>query len=63
MPPWMLEALRDKERNDWLSRLPVCACCKEPIQTKKCTKLLGNMFCEDCVDENTHYVDDLIQED
>lgn len=63
MEAWMAEAYRDKERNDWLNRLPVCACCKEPIQTEKCTELLGNMFCEDCVQENTHHVADLFLED
>lgn len=47
----------DRERQEWLDSLPVCACCKEPIQDRRYFEIEGETVCGECLTEycEEHY--------
>lgn len=42
---------RDREQEAWLAKLPVCTCCREPIQGERAWRILDEMYCESCAEE------------
>lgn len=41
----------DRERQEWLDSLPVCAHCKEPIQDRRYFEIEGENVCRECLTE------------
>ncbi len=39
----------DRKREKYLSRLPICECCGEPIQDEELYDFDGDLVCEECV--------------
>ena len=37
-----------------LERLPICSCCKEPIQDEWLYDFNGELYCERCMDDFKH---------
>ena len=48
----------DAERNEWLESRPVCTICGEHIQEESALSLNNEWICDECVRENTFYIDD-----
>lgn len=40
---------RDRETQEWLDSLPVCACCRQPIQDKRYFEIEDVSVCSDCL--------------
>ena len=54
----MHQAKQDK----WLEARPRCCCCGEPIQDDMLYDIDGDLYCEDCMnDEFRHSTDNYIQ--
>lgn len=49
----------------WEKRLPVCACCKEPIRSEKAYDIDG-WYCQDCFDDwvsdNSTLIENLMED-
>ena len=54
-----LDRMRHEESvQEWLDKSPVCSFCGEPIQEDKALHILGEWFCQRCVEENTEYIEE-----
>lgn len=51
----------DKDAERKLAKLPICDCCGEATQTERVLLIMGYRICEDCVQENMMWVEDLIE--
>lgn len=40
-----------------LLRLPVCACCKEPIQQERAVRIGDDWYCDVCLDTKREFID------
>lgn len=40
-----------------LLRLPVCACCMEPIQQERAVCMEGDWYCDRCLDDKRKFTD------
>ena len=53
----------DAEQEEWLSTLPKCAECGEPIQDDECYEINGEIICTECLNDNyKRCTNDLIEE-
>ena len=46
---------RERQEEAWLNRLPVCACCGDPIQDEDCYPIPGYdslIFCPGCMENH-----------
>ena len=43
--------LHDAEQARSLAKLPVCDCCKHPIQQESAVRINGNWYCDGCLDD------------
>ena len=50
---------RDRDQQEGLDRLPVCACCGEPIQDDYYYEIGDEILCEECLNENYRHPTDL----
>lgn len=41
----------EAEKQAEFARLPLCSCCCEPIQDDFCYQIDGEIFCEECLNE------------
>ena len=41
----------DAEKQAELDRLPVCQICGEPIRSEHMYDILGDLWCQDCIDD------------
>ena len=60
---WEYDLLQaEKERDEYISKLPKCDCCGMPIQSEYCYEIAGELICEDCLVEyrveTSKYADD-----
>lgn len=42
---------KDAEECEWLSKLPVCDCCNEPIMDEHYYEIDGSIMCQECLDD------------
>lgn len=42
----------EAEQEEWLSKRPICDCCKEFIQDEFLYKIDGVTLCEECMNDN-----------
>ena len=55
--------LKDAEDERFLSKLPKCAECGEPIQTDECYEIGGEYICPECFENHhRHWVEDIMNE-
>ena len=49
---------RDRDQQEGLDRLPVCACCGEPIQDDYYYEINDEILCEECLNVNHRHLTD-----
>jgi hypothetical protein len=42
----------DAEQSDWLNSRPKCSYCDNPIQDDFCFVIEGEIYCEECLNDN-----------
>lgn len=53
----MHNAREERAEREWLSRLPVCSECGEPIRSENCWVIGDEIFCEECIDSFKDYTE------
>lgn len=54
-------AERDYDFEEWLKRRPICDECGEPIRSDNFYEFDGVLFCEDCIEEHRHSVEEYME--
>ena len=47
----------DRMQSEWLKKRPKCICCGEHIQDDSAVQIMGNYYCDRCLDDMRVYID------